>query len=71
MTIATTKVRGEDIQVGQYVVLNDRAYRVLQNHRATSGGDGALKFRCHWVGETWRGYKCHSTFQVVTRAIKK
>jgi translation elongation factor P/translation initiation factor 5A len=71
MTVATIKVRGEDIRAGQYVVLNNRAFRVLRNHRSRRGGDGALKLRCQGVGETWRGYECRDTFQVAKKVIKK
>jgi len=71
VTVKTIKIRGEDIQIGQYVVLNDKAFRVLRNSRARRGGDGALKLRCHWIGETWRGYECRDTFQVATKVIKK
>lgn len=69
MTVTTIKVRGEDIRAGQYVIFNDRAYRVLRNQRMRRGGDGALKLNCNW-SNPWRGYKCRDTFQTVTRVEK-
>jgi translation elongation factor P/translation initiation factor 5A len=66
----TTKVRGEDIRAGQYIVLDNKAFRILQNDRARHGGDGALKLKCNW-SNPWRGYECRDTFQVVTRLVKK
>ena len=64
-----TTIRGEDIRAGQFIVLDNKAFRVLQNDRARRGGDGALKLaRGGWK---WRGYKCRDTFQVVTRVVKK
>ena len=66
MTIKVIKVRGEDIRAGQYIVLDNKAFRILQNDRARHGGDGALKLaRSGWK---WHGYKCRDTFQIVTKS---
>lgn len=70
MIINVTTRRGEDIRAGQYIVLDNKAFRVLQNDRARIGGGGALKLKCNW-SNPWRGYECLGTFQVVTSVIKK
>jgi hypothetical protein len=70
MTLATAEVLGEDIRAGQYVVFGNKAFCVLQNDRAQSRGDGALKLQCNW-SNPWRDYECRDTFQVVTRLVNK
>ena len=70
MIATTTKVRGEDIRAGQYIVFDNKAFRVLQNDRSQNLGDGALKLQCNW-SNPWRGYECRDTFQVVMRLINK
>jgi len=66
MPIKTIKVRGEDIRAGQFIVFDNRAFRVLQNDCARRGGDGALKLaRSGWK---WHDYKCRDMFQIVTKS---
>jgi len=66
MSVKTTQIRGEDIRPGQTVILEDKnVYRVLRNDRARRGGSGALQL--HRNGWMWRGYECHTTFDVVAK----
>lgn len=65
--VKVTKTRGEDVQPGQDVVLEDiYIYRVLRNDRGMGGG-GAIELHRKDFGRMWRGYEHWDNFNVVRR----
>ena len=65
--IKVTRTRGEDVQAGQDVLLEDKqVWRVLRQERGLGGGGAVLVHRKDH-GKIWRGYENWDNFNVVKR----
>tara|TARA_Y100000593_G_scaffold87076_1_gene166937 strand:- start:1997 stop:2221 length:225 start_codon:yes stop_codon:yes gene_type:complete len=65
--IKVTRTRGEDVQAGQDVLLEDKqVWRVLRQERGYGGGGAVLVHRKE-RGKMWRGYENWDNFNVVKR----